>query len=153
MMLSLKTMFQKYQNPCFGVREFVETEFNNERFTIFMMAANMAAKTEFIDISGDYDAIIKNKNKISKKINTFRCYRQFLQFFRPPDHMVWYFIFNDNIIISGDINKIRFGIHISRHFGNGNYLVFEYSFYKFFYPQNIGVECAVDTLFSLIASL
>ena len=61
-MLSLKT---NYQNLCFGVREFVETKLNNERITILKMAANMAVnftvKTDFINISGYNNVIIKNK--------------------------------------------------------------------------------------------
>ena len=54
MMLSLRI---KYQNLYLGVKEFVETESENDRITV----SKMAAKAYFTNISLYNDVIIKNK--------------------------------------------------------------------------------------------
>ena len=54
-------MMLSFKVNCYGVQEFVETEYKNKKITVFNMAANMVAKTDFINISGDNDVIIKNK--------------------------------------------------------------------------------------------
>ena len=73
--------------------------------------------------------------------------------FEFPSNFSFIFIFNDNIIITGYVDEIRFFRHIARHIGrhleNDDFVAVEFSSNEFPDPQNIGF----DTLFLMIAQL